>query len=64
MNHFENKNVLITGGSSGIGFALANLFLQNDARVWIIARDENKLKNAVKELSQIDSFCKYFVADV
>lgn len=64
MNHFENKNVLITGGSSGIGFALAKLFLQNDARVWIIARDENKLKNAVKELSQINSFCKYFVADV
>jgi 3-dehydrosphinganine reductase len=64
MNRFANKNVLITGGSSGIGFALAKLFLQNDARVWIIARDENKLKNAVKELTQVHSLCKYLVADV
>jgi len=37
---------LITGGSRGLGLALAALFARRGARVTIVARDENGLKDA------------------
>lgn len=42
--------VLITGGSSGIGLATARRFLDEGARVWITARDEQKLARAADSL--------------
>lgn len=44
MNYVE-KYTLITGGSDGIGFELANIFAQNKHNLIIVARDENKLKS-------------------
>jgi short-subunit dehydrogenase len=38
--------VLITGGSSGIGLAAARQFVAGGARVWLTARDEEKLSRA------------------
>jgi 3-dehydrosphinganine reductase len=43
MNSFSNKNVLISGGSSGIGFALAKKFTSLGSNVYILARDNTKL---------------------
>jgi 3-dehydrosphinganine reductase len=42
---------LITGGSSGIGLALAKALLQDRMDVCILARDEEKLSQALSELS-------------
>lgn len=42
MNDFKNKNVLITGASSGIGKATAKMFIESGAKVWVTARDEKK----------------------
>ena len=39
------KKVLITGGSKGIGAAIANAFAAEGAKVTIVARSEDKLKN-------------------
>jgi NAD(P)-dependent dehydrogenase (short-subunit alcohol dehydrogenase family) len=39
---FENKKVLITGGSSGIGLDLARLFLAEKAIVAIVASNPGK----------------------
>ena len=47
---FHGKHVLITGGSSGIGKALAAEFLACGARVTLLARTEAKLKEAVADL--------------
>ena len=47
---FENKVVLITGASSGIGFDCARTFLNHGANVVLNARNETKLKDAVKKL--------------
>lgn len=41
---FKNKNVLITGGSDGIGKAIAKAFANEGANVWIVARNKEKLE--------------------
>jgi 3-dehydrosphinganine reductase len=47
---FFGKKALITGGSSGIGLALARQLVARGAGVWLAARDEAKLESACKEL--------------
>jgi len=47
----KNKVVLITGGSSGIGLAAAHKLSAADAITVIVARDEEKLLEAKKEIA-------------
>lgn len=49
---FRNKLVLITGGSSGIGLALAEQLATKGARVWIMAQNPEKLENALNLIRQ------------
>ena len=44
------KTIWITGGSSGIGFATAKIFLKNNWRVIISSSNFDKLQNASKRL--------------
>lgn len=53
MSSFAGSTILITGGSSGIGFALAELLVKRDANVWLLARRQEKLDEAVVQLSKI-----------
>jgi NAD(P)-dependent dehydrogenase (short-subunit alcohol dehydrogenase family) len=48
----QGKVVVITGGSSGIGLAAAHKVAQAGAITVIIARDEEKLANAKKEIEE------------
>lgn len=50
----ENRFALITGGTSGIGFAIAESFLKNGATIVITSRSNEKVQNAVLELEQKD----------
>ncbi|TDV11619.1 SDR family oxidoreductase [Paraburkholderia caballeronis] len=43
MNRFEGKTVLVTGGTSGIGFAAARAFAAEGARVVVTGRDPGAL---------------------
>ncbi|KAK5110380.1 hypothetical protein LTR62_006088 [Meristemomyces frigidus] len=45
------KTVVITGGSQGMGRALARLLAQKGANVVIVARDRSKLDEALKHIS-------------
>ena len=50
MKKLLNKVAVITGGSSGIGFAAAKEFVANGAKVVIFARNNELLGKAVAEL--------------
>lgn len=47
------KHAIITGGSSGIGKAIASLLIQTGANVSIIARNQTKLNSTQKELESL-----------
>lgn len=47
---FLNKNVLITGGSRGLGLVLAREFASAGARIAICARDSGELERAAGDL--------------
>lgn len=49
---FTQKKVLITGGSRGIGLALAGEFAKRGADITIFARDENRISLAVSEIQK------------
>jgi 3-oxoacyl-[acyl-carrier protein] reductase len=46
----ENKVALITGGSEGLGYGIAEVFIEAGLKVAITGRDENKLKKAKESL--------------
>ena len=50
-NSFQGRLALITGGSSGIGLALAQLLAREGAVVWLLARHTDRLESAVKTLA-------------
>lgn len=52
MNSFslKDKHILITGASNGIGRQCAISISEMDAKVTLIARDEERLKDTVKEM--------------
>ena len=56
----ENRAVLITGGSVGIGLAVAKEFLTEKANVIICARDEERVNNVVAELKETYSGAKVY----
>ncbi|WP_313616722.1 glucose 1-dehydrogenase [Agrobacterium sp.] len=47
---FENKVVIVTGGTSGIGLATAKAFSQQGASVFITGRRKDALDAAIKEI--------------
>ena len=50
LSKWKDKVVIITGGSSGIGLALARLFVNEGAKLYLIARDYEKLRLAADAL--------------
>jgi 3-oxoacyl-[acyl-carrier protein] reductase len=51
MTMLKNKKAVITGGSRGIGRAIAESYLKNGAEVLLVARNKSELQGTQKELS-------------
>jgi len=49
--NFTNKNVVITGGTTGIGLATAKAFINAGANVWITGRNKANLEKAAAEIN-------------
>jgi len=49
----NNRAVLITGGSKGIGLGCAHAFLREGARVAIASRDDANLASAGNQLGKV-----------
>lgn len=47
---WKDKLAFITGGSSGIGLALARLLAAKGAHVWLAARERDRLESALREV--------------
>ena len=62
--HVAGKVVVVTGGSSGIGHATAVMMGRAGARVAIVARDQSKLADAVREIEEEGGEAKAFSADL
>ena len=62
--HVEGKVVVVTGGSSGIGLATSVMMAQAGARVAMVARDPEKLREAVKAIRDEGGDVHGFTADV
>jgi NAD(P)-dependent dehydrogenase (short-subunit alcohol dehydrogenase family) len=53
MRGLTGKRVLISGGTSGIGLATAQRFLEEGARVFVAGRDRDKVDRAVTDLAPL-----------
>jgi uncharacterized protein len=62
--YYGNRLVVITGGSSGIGFAIAQRLTALGARVVLIADGQDKLDFAVRELGGANAQVSSIVCDV
>jgi NAD(P)-dependent dehydrogenase (short-subunit alcohol dehydrogenase family) len=58
---FSHKNVVITGGTTGIGLATAKAFINAGANVWITGRKTDNLDKASQEIN--DNKLKTVVSD-
>ena len=64
MGPLKGKVALVTGGGSGIGFAITKALLEEGTRVAICGRDEGKLRKAETELEKHGGNLLVMPADV
>lgn len=60
---FKDQAALVTGGRSGIGYAIAKMMLQSGAKVIIASRKEELLQKAAEELPEFGK-CNGFKCDI
>lgn len=60
----RDKRIVITGGSRGIGYSMAQKFITEGAKVLIVGRKEENLLTAVKTLGERCSYIAFDVAQV
>jgi NAD(P)-dependent dehydrogenase (short-subunit alcohol dehydrogenase family) len=61
---FAGKSVLITGGSRGLGLAMAREFAREGAQLALLARDAEELQRAAADLLRFEAKVSTWVCDV
>jgi short-subunit dehydrogenase len=60
LKKFNNKSILITGASSGLGREISRIFINNNIKLVLVARREEKLLELKEELER-NKTCEVFV---
>lgn len=60
----KGRNIVITGGGSGIGLAMAKKFASEGANVIISGRNKEKLKKAVEKIGANAQYAQFDVTDI
>ena len=53
MNSLENSHALVTGGTTGIGLAIAKSLAENGARVTVASRNKQRIDEVTKTISGV-----------
>lgn len=61
---FKNQTIIVTGGSSGMGYHMAERFVKEGANVVITGRDMEKLNDAVTSIQKGEGSVEAFQMDV
>lgn len=63
-NHFNNKSVIVTGGSKGVGLGIAQAFLQAGANVFVCGRHQPQHPVSVEDVHGEVRQAQFVAADV
>ncbi|KAF6615293.1 SDR family NAD(P)-dependent oxidoreductase, partial [Paenibacillus sp. EKM208P] len=61
---FENKSVIVTGSSKGIGKGIAKVFAEKGAKVAIISRNLDEAEICAAEIRASGGYAQGFRGDV
>ncbi len=61
---FKNKIAIITGGSEGIGFGIASALANKGTKVYLVARDKDKLETAKRSIKNQGGNAEFYQGDI
>ena len=61
---FSGKNIIVTGGGSGIGRCIAHELSSLGSYIILIGRNKEKLKKVMKEIKSSNGNASYYVCDI
>ena len=63
-NRIEQKSVIVTGGSKGLGCGIAQVFAREGAKVLVVARQQDAGERTAREIVDAGGTASFFRADV
>ena len=64
VNRFENQTAVITGGATGIGFAIAEKLAGEGAKIWLLDRDTMLTEKACESLKEKGWQARFMAVDI
>ena len=62
--NLDNKVIIVSGGSKGIGLGIVNSLIKEKAIPFIIGRDEKSIQSIVKKNKSVGNKINYFIAEL
>ena len=62
--NLQDKIIIVTGGSKGIGHAITNLLAEEKAIPFIVSRDEKTIQETIEKIEKKGGRCSYALAEL